>query len=217
MPRATVIARRRKGQHTMATPLSRLPEPGDGSAQAAVTISAVTEYLLPATMRGIAAQAMAALGVLTGLWIALSPSFLTLQHGGGNAAVANLIAGLAVTAVAAASLAGPRGYAGRRPAAGRRSGAYDEPLLSRATSAPRHRSRPVPVGFPSRRDAGDVRQAVQRPGPASIGAGALRARPRPGSRHPDRGGIRHRRPRSQHPVQRGAHPAISVRGVRVRP
>ena len=96
----------------MATPLSRRPEPGDGSPQAAVSISSVTEYLLPATRRGIAAQAMAALGVLTGLWIALSPSFLTLQHGGGNAAVANLIAGLAVAAVGAASLVGPRGYAG---------------------------------------------------------------------------------------------------------
>ena len=95
----------------MATPLARRPEPGDGSPQAAVSISSVTEYL-PATMRGIAAQAMAALGVLTGLWIALSPSFLTLQHGGGNAAVANLIAGLAVAAVGAASLVGPRGYAG---------------------------------------------------------------------------------------------------------
>ena len=96
----------------MATPLSRLPEPGDGSPQAAVRIAAVTEYLLPTTMRGVAAQAMGALGVLTGLWIALSPSFLTLQHGGGNAAAANLIAGLAVAAVGVASLAGPRGFAG---------------------------------------------------------------------------------------------------------
>ena len=96
----------------MATPLARRPEPGDGSPHAAVTISAVTEYLLPATMRGLAVQAVAALGVLTGLWIALSPSFLTLQHGGGNAAVANLIAGLAVAAVGAASLAGARGFAG---------------------------------------------------------------------------------------------------------
>jgi hypothetical protein len=96
----------------MATPLARRPEPGDGSPQAAVTISAVTEYLLPATMRGVAVQAAAALGVLTGLWVALSPSFLTLQHGGGNAAVANLIAGLAVAAVSVASLVGPRGYAG---------------------------------------------------------------------------------------------------------
>src|SRR5258708_29342688 len=102
----------------MATPLSRLPEPGDGSAQAAVSISAVTEYLLPATMRGIAVQAVAALSVLTGLWIALSPSFLTLQHGGGNAAVANLIPGLAAAAVAAPSLAGPRGYAGPQFATG---------------------------------------------------------------------------------------------------
>jgi len=91
----------------MATPLSRRPEPGDGSPQAAVTIASVTGYLLPATT----------LGVLTGLWIALSPSFLTLQHGGGNAAAANLIAGLAVAAVAAASLAGPRGYAGLQSAA----------------------------------------------------------------------------------------------------
>ena len=101
----------------MATPLARRPESGDGSPQAAVTISAVTEYLLPATMRGIAAQAMAALGVLTGLWIALSPSFLTLPHRGGNAAVANPIAGLAVAAVAAASPAGPRGFAGLQSAA----------------------------------------------------------------------------------------------------
>jgi hypothetical protein len=112
MPRLTIITRRRKGHHTMATPLSRLPEPGDGSPRAAVSILSVTEYLLPTTIRGVAAQAMAALGVLTGLWIALSPSFLTLQHGGGNAAVANLIAGLAVAAVGAASLAALRGFAG---------------------------------------------------------------------------------------------------------
>ena len=94
----------------MATPLARRPEPGDGSPQAAVTISAVTEYLLPATMRGVAAQAMAALGVLDRAVDRPVPSFLTLQHGGGNAAVANPIAGLAVAAVAAASLA--RSYAG---------------------------------------------------------------------------------------------------------
>jgi hypothetical protein len=42
----------------MATPPARRPEPGDGSPQAAVTISAVTEYLLPTTMRGIATQAV---------------------------------------------------------------------------------------------------------------------------------------------------------------
>jgi len=70
------------------------PEPGDGSPQAAVSISAVTEYLLPATVRGVAVQAAVTVGVLTRLWIALSPAFITLQHGGGgNAAVANLIGG----------------------------------------------------------------------------------------------------------------------------
>lgn len=101
----------------MATPLARRPEPGGGSLHAAVNIAAVTDYQLPATMRGIVTQAMAALGLLTGLWVALSSSFLTLQHGGGNAAVANLIAGLAVAAVAAASLAALRGYAGLQFAA----------------------------------------------------------------------------------------------------
>jgi hypothetical protein len=55
--------------------------------------------------------------VLIGLWIALSPSFITLQNGGGNATVANLIVGLAVAAVGAASLAGPRGFAGLQFAA----------------------------------------------------------------------------------------------------
>ena len=42
-------------------------------------------------------------------------------------------------------------------------------------------------------------------------------RPQPASRHPDRGGIRRRRPRYQHPVQRGAHPASPVRRARIRP
>ena len=96
----------------MATSLPRQPDYSDGSPQAAVTISAVTDYLLPATRRGLAAQAMAALGLLTGLWVALSPSFLTLQHGGGNAAVADLITGFAVAAVGAAALVGPLGFAG---------------------------------------------------------------------------------------------------------
>ena len=50
----------------MAAPLARRPEPGDGSAQAAVSISAVTVYLLPATTRGVPVQAVAALSVLTG-------------------------------------------------------------------------------------------------------------------------------------------------------
>ena len=60
----------------MVTPFSRRPGPGDESPQATQTIQVVTagpdegEYLLPATRRGVAAQAAAAFGLLTGLWVA---------------------------------------------------------------------------------------------------------------------------------------------------
>ena len=52
------------------------------------------------------------LGLLTGVWVALSPWFLTLQHGGTNATVVNLISGLAVAGAGAFALASPRGFAG---------------------------------------------------------------------------------------------------------
>jgi hypothetical protein len=94
----------------MATPLSRRPEPGDESSQAVPVGSAAGEYLLPATRRGLAAQAAASLGILTGLWVALSPFFLVLQHGGGNANIANLIAGLAVAGAGALAVASRNGF-----------------------------------------------------------------------------------------------------------
>jgi hypothetical protein len=74
--------------------------------------SAAAEYLLPATWRGIASQTAAALGTLTGLWIAISPLFLTLQYGGTDAATADVIAGLAAADVGAFALASPRGFPG---------------------------------------------------------------------------------------------------------
>jgi hypothetical protein len=74
--------------------------------------SAAAEYLLPATWRGIAAQAAAGLGILAGLWVAISPLFITLQHGGTNAATANLIAGVTVAGIGAFALASPRGFPG---------------------------------------------------------------------------------------------------------
>jgi SPW repeat len=94
----------------MATPLSRRPEPGDQSPQAVPAGSAAGEYLLPATRRDVAAQAGATLGILTGLWVALSPLFITLQHGGSNANIADLIAGLAVAAFGAVAVASRRGF-----------------------------------------------------------------------------------------------------------
>ena len=70
------------------------------------------EYLLPATGRGIAVQATAALGMMTGLWVALSPLFITLQHGGTNANTADVIAGLVTAGIGAVALASPRGFPG---------------------------------------------------------------------------------------------------------
>jgi hypothetical protein len=60
----------------------------------------------------VAAQAAVTLGILTGLWVALSPLFITLQNGGSNANVADLIAGLAVAAFGAVALASRRGFGG---------------------------------------------------------------------------------------------------------
>jgi hypothetical protein len=73
---------------------------------------ASADYALPDTGRGAAAQVAAALGILTGLWVALSPVFLTLQHGGTNAATADAIAGLVTAVVGIFALTSPRGFSG---------------------------------------------------------------------------------------------------------
>ena len=52
------------------------------------------------------------LGLLTGVWVALSPWFLTLQYTGSNATTVNLVSGLAVAGVGAFALASPRGFPG---------------------------------------------------------------------------------------------------------
>jgi hypothetical protein len=70
------------------------------------------EYGLPATSRDLGAQASAVLGLLTGLWVAVSPWFITLQNTGTNATTVNLISGLAVAGVGVLALASPRGFAG---------------------------------------------------------------------------------------------------------
>ena len=102
----------------MVTPVSRRPGVGDESPQAAQTVQVVTagpdegEYLLPATRRAVAAQGAAAFGLLTGLWVALSPLFLMLQHGGINAAAADVIAGLVVAGIGTFALVSRRGFPG---------------------------------------------------------------------------------------------------------
>jgi hypothetical protein len=97
----------------MATPLIHRPESNGASTQ---SVQAMTpgqaEYTLPATGSALGVQVAAVLGVLTGVWVALSPWFITLQHGGTNANTVNLISGLAVAGVGALALASPRGFAG---------------------------------------------------------------------------------------------------------
>ena len=98
----------------MATPLARRPAADGVSPQAVPVGSGIAEYAVPASLRGIGAQAAGALGLLTGLWVALSPWFITLQYGGSNATAVDLISGLAVAAVGAVALASPRGFAALR-------------------------------------------------------------------------------------------------------
>src|SRR5215472_1381682 len=96
----------------MATPFARRPEPDGASPQAVPAASGTAGYAVPTSPRGIGAQAAGVLGLLTGLWVALSPWFITLQHQGGNATAVDLICGLAVAAVGAFALASPRGFSG---------------------------------------------------------------------------------------------------------
>jgi hypothetical protein len=96
----------------MATPLSRRPEAADEPAQTVATGRDSRKYLLTATGRDTVAQAAVALGLLTGLWVALSPFYITLQRVGTNANVADLIVGLVVAGIAAVTLASRRGFGG---------------------------------------------------------------------------------------------------------
>jgi hypothetical protein len=96
----------------MATPLSRRPEPGGDFPQVVSGEPAADEYATPASRRGIAAQGAAALGILTGLWVALSPLFIMLQHAGPNAAAADVIAGLVAAGFGVFALVSRRGFPG---------------------------------------------------------------------------------------------------------
>jgi hypothetical protein len=97
----------------MSTPLIHRPESNGASAQAVTPATpGLAEYGLPVTSRDIGVQASAVLGLLTGVWVALSPWFLTLQNTGTNANTVNLISGLAVAGLGAFALVSPRGFAG---------------------------------------------------------------------------------------------------------
>lgn len=71
--------------------------------------AATREYTTPPSGRSVMAQVSAVLGVLAGLWVAISPWFLTLGH---RETANDLIIGLAVAALGAFSIAGLRGFLG---------------------------------------------------------------------------------------------------------
>ncbi|MGH3188249.1 MAG: SPW repeat domain-containing protein, partial [Streptosporangiaceae bacterium] len=97
----------------MSTPLIHRPEANGAHVPAAPAgMSGPAEYRLPGTMTDIGTQVSAAIVLLTGVWVALSPWFLTLQYTGNNATIVNLISGLAVAGAGAFALVSPRGFTG---------------------------------------------------------------------------------------------------------
>src|SRR5258708_39414886 len=84
----------------------------NGAATRQVTAVISDDYLAPASSHSMVAQTTVILGSLTGLWVAVSPWFLVLQHGGDNPTGAHLIVGLAVGPLGPVPLSRRRGLLG---------------------------------------------------------------------------------------------------------
>jgi SPW repeat len=96
----------------MTSQMMRQPNAANGAAATAPAAFSA-EYVTPPTGRSMSAQVTAALAMLAGLWVAISPWFVMLQAGGGrNAATSDLIAGLAVAALGLFAISGVRGFLG---------------------------------------------------------------------------------------------------------
>jgi SPW repeat len=93
---------------------SHMTEPvtSNGAATRQVMTVISDDYLAPTSSRSMLAQVTGTVGILAGLWVAISPWFLVLQHGGNNAAASNLIVGLAVVALGLFAVSGSRGFPG---------------------------------------------------------------------------------------------------------
>jgi len=78
--------------------------PGNGAASQAMPVPGPARAGFAAP--GMAVQACVMAGMLAGLWVAISPWFLSLQAYGGNATANDLIVGLAAVALAAFAVAG---------------------------------------------------------------------------------------------------------------
>src|SRR5260370_2625317 len=88
------------------------PVTSNGAATRQVMAVISDDYLAPTSSRSMLAQVTGTLGILAGLWVAISPWFLVLQHGGNNAAASNLIAGLAVVPLGLFPVSGTPGFPG---------------------------------------------------------------------------------------------------------
>jgi len=88
----------------------RRESPGTQAAPGNGTVSQAVPGFGPAradvAAPGMADQLCAMAGMLAGLWVAISPWFLSLQAYGGNAVANDLIAGLAVAALAVFAVSG---------------------------------------------------------------------------------------------------------------
>jgi hypothetical protein len=79
------------------------------TAGAVISDTYTREYVTPPTGRSAIAQVAAALSTLTGVWVAISPWFLTLRRRG---TANDLIIGLVVAALGMFGMAGARGFLG---------------------------------------------------------------------------------------------------------
>jgi SPW repeat len=90
--------------HLRREPPGAQAVPGDGAASQAMPVPGPERDGF--TAPGMAVQTCVMAGMLAGLWVAISPWFLSLQAYGGNATANDLIAGLAVATLAAFAVAG---------------------------------------------------------------------------------------------------------------
>jgi hypothetical protein len=87
-------------------------EPGGEPPQFVPADPHAGEHPRRAPRGGIAAQVIAALVLMTGLWVATSPRFLALRNGGTSAT--DVIMGLVVAGIGTLALFGRRGLPGPR-------------------------------------------------------------------------------------------------------
>jgi hypothetical protein len=98
------------------TPTGPQTVPANGSAAGSVTSSSAAAGTVSRQL-AMPAQLFAAAGLLTGLWVAISPWFLSLQvPRAGNATVNDLIIGLAIAGIGLLTITGARSMEGLQAA-----------------------------------------------------------------------------------------------------